>query len=254
MDRGAGARAVSGGLALNANSDRTPIRRHRPKKLHGYFVVFSTIFTAIVVVGFSRSFFLPLAQGTFSRPPVVHVHGALFFGWTAFLVLQTALAATGKLKTHRKVGSVAAWLVIPMLLLGSLVAARDTVSDFRAGGGEERLAFFYGELADLAMFGLLAGGAMLLRHKPEFHKRWVILGALGLVGAAIGRIPEIRDYGFYIFAGLILSVALYDVASRRVLHPATMIGAAVLFGLNLTQSSIGNSDLWLKTAHQLLPV
>ena len=55
------------------------------------------------------------------------------------------------------------------------------------------------------MFGLLAGGAMLFRTKPEYHKRWVILGSLGLIGAAIGRIPEIDSQGQNIFLGLIAS-------------------------------------------------
>jgi hypothetical protein len=104
------------------------------------------------------------------------------------------------------------------------------------------------------MFALLAGGAMLLRNKPDYHKRWVILGSLGLVGAAVGRIPEISTAGLYIFIGLIASVAAYDIASRRAVHQATVIGAAVLLLLGLTEERIGNTSLWLSTAHELLRV
>jgi hypothetical protein len=164
------------------------------------------------------------------------------------------LAAGKRLRAHRKVGSIAGWLVLPMLVLGTIVAARDTVHDYRAGGGDGALSFFYGELADLAMFGLLAGGAMLLRNKPDYHKRWVVLGSLGLIGAAIGRIPEISAWFLYIFLGLIASVGAYDVASRRSLHRATLIGAAVLLLLGLTEERIGNTGLWLDTAHRLLDV
>ncbi|HZG47296.1 MAG TPA: hypothetical protein VEZ41_13685 [Allosphingosinicella sp.] len=231
-----------------------PRTRRTPKKLHGYFIAFAGIFALLVIAGFWRSFFIPVAQGTFSRPPIVHVHGALFFAWTAILVAQTVLAGTGRLRLHRRVGAVARWLVLPMLMLGAFVAGRDAVNDFAAGEGDSRLSFFYGELADLAMFGLLSGGAMLLRHKPEFHKRWVILGSLGLLGAAVGRIPAVGDWGFQIFVGLIASMALYDLASRRRLHAATMIGAAVLLTLNLTQGAIGDSEAWLAFAHQLLPI
>ncbi len=224
------------------------------RKHHGYFVVFTIVFALIVLTGFSRTFFLPVAHGTFSKPLIVHLHGALFFGWTALLVIQAVLAATGRLKAHRKLGSVAAWLVLPMVAFGAVVAARDTVHDFRAGGGEADLAFFYGELADLAMFGILSGGAMLLRSRPEYHKRLVILGSLGLIGAAMGRIPEISGLGLYIFLALIASVAVYDVASRRSPHPATAIGAAVLLLLGLSEELIGNTAAWLRFAHRLLDV
>lgn len=226
-------------------------RRRVPRKLHGYFVAFNLLFAMIVLVGFSRTFFIPVARGTFSKPLVVHVHGAFFFAWTGLLVSQALLAANKKLRAHRKVGAVAAWLVPAMLVLGTVVAARDTVHDYLAGDGDAALAFFYGELADLAMFGLLAGGAMLLRDKPEYHKRWVILGSLGLIGAAIGRIPEISAYFLYIFLGLIASVGIYDLASRRTVHRATLIGAAVLLALGLSEEAIGNTQSWLTAAHHL---
>ena len=230
------------------------IGRRVPQKLHFYFVAFAAIFALLVIAGFTRTFFIPVARGAFSRPLIVHVHGALFFGWTTLLIVQAVLAATKRLHLHRRIGSFAGWLIIPMLVMGTLVAARDTVHDFHAGDGDAALSFFYGELADLAMFGILAGAAMLLRNKPDFHKRLVIMGSLGLLGAAIGRIQEVRDFGVYIFVGLIISVAIYDIASRRAVHVATLIGAAVLLGLNLSEETIGNTQAWISASHRLLGV
>lgn len=239
---------------LSVNGSATVRRRSPPQKFHAYFVTFTVVFALLVLAGFTRTFFIPVARGTFVRPLIVHIHGALFFGWTMLLFLQALLAATKRLRLHRLVGSVAGWLIIPMLVMGTIVAARDTVHDVRAGQGDAALSFFYGELADLAMFGLLAGAAMLMRNKPEFHKRWVIMGSLGLLGAAIGRIPEIRDFGLHIFVGLVVSVFLYDLASRRSVHIATFIGAATLLLLNLTEEPIGNTRAWIGEAHRLLGV
>src|SRR3954471_17128658 len=243
-------------LAMSAPLVPTPGRDRRrvPKKLHSYFIGFTIVFALLVLAGFSRTFFLPMAKGTLAKPLIVHVHGALFFGWTALLVLQALLAATKRLRLHRKIGSFAGWLIIPMLLMGTIVAARDTVHDYNAGDGNAALSFFYGELADLAMFGVLASAAMFLRNKPDFHKRWVIMGSLGLLGAAIGRIPEISAFGLYIFVGLIASVAGYDVASRRAVHAATLIGAAVLLAINLSEEPIGNTQAWLSASHRILGV
>ena len=242
-------------LAMRTSLAPTPQRKRRvPKKLHFYFIAFTIVFALLVLAGFSRTFFLPMAKGTLEKPLVVHVHGALFFGWTALLVLQAFLAATKRLRLHRKIGSFAGWLIIPMLLMGTIVAARDTVHDYYAGDGDAALSFFYGELADLAMFGLLAGAAMLLRDKPEFHKRWVVMGSLGLLGAAIGRIHEISAFGLYIFVGLIVSVAAFDIASRRAIHVGTLIGAAVLLAMNLTEEPIGNTQAWISTSHRMLGV
>jgi hypothetical protein len=231
-------------------------RRSRPtqRKLHSYFIGFTIVFAVIVLTGFSRTFFLPMARGTLSKPLIVHLHGAFFFAWTGLLVAQAVLAATKRLRLHRKVGSIAGWLVLPMLVLGTVVATRDTIHDFKAGDGDGALSFYYGELIDLIMFGLLAGGAMLLRHKPDYHKRWVILGSLGLIGAAIGRIPEISFFFLYIYLGLIASVGAYDIASRRAIHPATIIGAAILLTLGLSEERIGSTALWINAAHHLLRV
>jgi hypothetical protein len=225
-----------------------------PAKLHSYFILFSLVFAAIVLAGFSRTFFMPVVRGTFSKPPVVYIHGVLFFAWTALLVSQSVLAATKRMSAHRKIGLIAGWLVLPMLALGVIVAVRDTIHDVRAGEGEAAVSFFYGELADLAMFGLLAGAAMLLRNKPDFHKRWVLLGSLGLIGAAVGRIPALSGLFLYIFIGLIASMAAYDLFSRRSIHVATAMGAAVLFTLGLSEEFIGNTQAWLRAAHYMLGV
>jgi hypothetical protein len=141
-----------------------------------------------------------------------------------------------------------------MVAVGMVVAVRDTIHDYYAGDGNAALSFFYGELVDLAEFGTLAGAAMLLRNKPEFHKRLVLLGSISLLGAAYGRITELQGTYPYVFVGLICSMVAYDVASRRAVHAATAIGAGILLPTTFTQELIGDSSFWLAAAHDLLGV
>jgi len=231
----------------------TTAPRFRPRKLHGYFVGFIAVFVVIVLAGFSRRFFLAVANGTFDHPPRVHIHAAFFFSWTILLVVQVGLAATGRLRLHRTIGRWAAWLVLPMLVTGSIVAFRDTQHDF-ATDGEAGISFFYGELADLAAFGLLAGAAFWFRDRPEWHKRLILMSCLALMGAAVGRIPEVASYGVAILLAMVLSIFGYDLAARREFHPATLLGALILLTLTFTQGLIGDTAAWLSFGHRLLGV
>jgi hypothetical protein len=73
-----------------------------------------------------------------------------------------------------------------------------------------------------------------------------------LIGAAAGRIPILKDFTLEIFLGLIASMAVYDLLSRRSIHVATAIGAAVLLSLGLSEEFIGGTQVWLSAAHYML--
>src|SRR5690606_984622 len=56
-----------------------------------FFLYMAFGFLAIALIGFSTTFFIPLARGTFSAPPIIHLHGALLFGWLFLFILQSSL-------------------------------------------------------------------------------------------------------------------------------------------------------------------
>src|SRR5947209_1547051 len=76
-----GGNPAAAGASDRPRTTRTDTRR-APRKLHAYFVAFTVVFGLLVIAGFSRTFFAPVFRGAFARPLIVHVHGALFFGWT----------------------------------------------------------------------------------------------------------------------------------------------------------------------------
>src|SRR5262245_66337869 len=59
----------------------------------------------MVLVGFWPSYFGPLLRGAAARPWVIHLHGIVFMGWMALLMTQVALAASGRIRAHRKLGN-----------------------------------------------------------------------------------------------------------------------------------------------------
>src|SRR5579859_1816434 len=82
---------------------------------------------AIAFGGFPPTYWLQLAAGTFVGPPLLHVHGALFFGWTILLLSQTALAANGQLEHHRAWGLAGIALASAMVVVG-IAAAISTLN------------------------------------------------------------------------------------------------------------------------------
>ena len=69
-----------------------------------FYLYMTVLFLVIAVVGFSTTFFLPLARGTLRIPRFMHIHGLLLFGWLGFLILQAWLIDRRSHMTHRKLG------------------------------------------------------------------------------------------------------------------------------------------------------
>jgi hypothetical protein len=72
---------------------------------------------SIVIIGFMPTYFLPLAQGRFQAPPIMHVHGAVFFASTALFCVQTFPVANGARLAHRTRGLLGIAIATSMVFL-----------------------------------------------------------------------------------------------------------------------------------------
>ena len=54
--------------------------------------------------GFAPTYWLQLVPGTFSGPPLLRIHSALFSAWTLLLLTQALFAANGRMASHRAMG------------------------------------------------------------------------------------------------------------------------------------------------------
>ncbi len=63
-----------------------------------------------VLIGFGRTYALPMARGTFRAPWVVHLHGAFAASWVLLFAVQPLLVRWGGLRWHRRIG----WIAIPV--------------------------------------------------------------------------------------------------------------------------------------------
>jgi len=97
--------------------------------------------------------------------------------------------------------------------------------------------------ASIVAFAILLAAAIVLRRRPDTHKRLMLLASISIVQPAFGRIFRWPVFVASGAEGIMLSVAapfalvgalfVYDLLSCKSLHSATVAGTAVFSGLKL---------------------
>src|SRR5688572_10307612 len=143
------------------------------RRSHFFFFGLTLFLMATVVIGFWPSYFGTLLSGGVHRPLVMHLHGAIFTGWMALLLLQVGLAATGRVRAHRRVGTFGIWYGALVFVMGVIATFAAPVLHVRAGEWttERAAGFLILPALDMILFGAFFGAAVKYRNKPEIHKR-----------------------------------------------------------------------------------
>lgn len=224
-------------------------QRSRPQ---AFALIWAALATALVLTGFSRTFFLPLAAGKFHAPWFVYAHGALFLTWITLLCVQATLVLTRRGALHRRLGLVAVGLIPLMVVSAIVVASWATARDFRAGGGDAVISFYYGELIDVLMFAAFATAAVLCRRRPAFHRRLILFATLAILGAAVGRVPLLGAYVSFVTLGFTLALLAHDLLTVGRLHPVTVYGSLVFVIGAFTEDFVGGTQAWLRVGTILI--
>ena len=95
---------------------------------------------AVVLVGFSRSYFLKSLFGTPPLPWLVHLHAFLMTSWFVLFFVQIRLAATRRIAVHRRLGVFGGGLAALMVIVGVVVARRAAARDLAIPGDLESWA------------------------------------------------------------------------------------------------------------------
>ena len=206
-----------------------------------------------VFLGFSRSYFLKAYYGTPELSLHVHIHGLVFTSWVLLFLAQTTLVAAGRTDLHRKLGVGGAVLAALLLVMGTTTA----ILRVKGGGsspipGVPPLSFLAVPLVDMVVFALLIGAGLVLRNRPDTHKRLMTLGTIALTSAPIARLPFVLPVGPPAFFGLtdlfIVAMLVYDLATRRKVHPATIWGGLVILASQPLRLMISGTRAWLAFA------
>ena len=226
-------------LAAATTDARLPATVRAPRQRDSFFVALAIAAAVTVFAGFARTYYLKSLFPTPSFPLLFHVHGALFTAWVLLLVVQVSLIASRRPVLHRRVGLVGRFLVVPMLVTGTLVAiaaarGQAPITSAVARGdltmvstGLPPLEAMVIPLTTLLLFSVFAGAGLIYRRRPDTHKRLMALATIAMLPPAIGR-ATITLLGvanpalFFGATGLfVVAVVVYDRRSRgRVCIPS----------------------------------
>jgi len=228
------------------------------------FFLNTTIAIAVVVfIGFSRTFYLsslfPEAQEFAASEPIFLLHGAVFSAWILFLVLQAALINKRHVGLHRSIGWAGVAIAAAVVSLGIYGAA---AAANRPGGfiGIEfpPEQFFIIPFTTMVFFGTFVALAVGYRHKPEYHKRFMLLATVNLLEAAIIRIPLAIIVAYApltSFGPALLFIVALGIHDRRTLghfHRVTLWGG-IAIALSLPVAFLlSDTKLWLSFASWFL--
>jgi hypothetical protein len=190
-----------------------------------------------VLCGFAPTYYLRAFSGgpmtTISGRPfttLVAVHAALFTGWVALFVAQTALVATRRVKVHMRLGVAGAVLAASMVVAGVRLAIAGAAAG-AAPPGVDPLSFLAIPLGDMALFAIFVAAALGLRRDREAHKRLMLLAYVSLIAAAVARLPGVLPLGPFAYYGLaflfVAAGVVYDLRTRGRLHPVYIWGGAL---------------------------
>ena len=142
---------------------------------------------ATAFLGFAPTYFVPLAQRTFSASPVIHFHGLLFFTWSLYFVIQTWLAASGRVVNHRALGIAGVSLATAMTIFGFLASVHVMQHAAALGQKDAGIGFSIVPMSGIAFFAVVFVLAIVNTRKPEIHNRLMLLAAVSILDAAIAR-------------------------------------------------------------------
>ncbi|SKB25387.1 hypothetical protein [Sphingopyxis flava] len=182
------------------------------------FLGLAWVGAAAALVGFAKTFFLPLLTGAFRAHPAIYAHAALLFGWVAFFLAQALHIHRQRVERHRRLGgagaALAAGVVVSTIAVATLAARRTAAAgDLAAAQGELLVVQI-----EMAVFAALVAAALHFRRRPEFHKRLMLLAFIGSLGPAWFRFrhyfPEVGNplflYSVLLADSLILVAMLAD--------------------------------------------
>lgn len=238
----------------------------KAEREHRFFLSMAGAILALTLIGFAPSYylraFMPPPHPMEPLNPLVHLHGVVFSAWIILFMVQTALISAGQRHLHRQLGLLGFVLVAIMIPLAIAVGVGGIDRPLTAPPGISPLSWVAVPLLDAPVFGGLIIAALLMRHRPDIHKRLMLvvminmvqpsagrlIGMTGLPGEAVGPLSGLV---VLLLLGVLL---LRDRLVTRRFHPAVVIGTVIIAARLVLTPLVWSTEPWLSFARWLSEV
>jgi hypothetical protein len=214
----------------------------------------------ITLVGFAQTYYLKFLFGTPQLRLLLHIHGLVMTAWIVLFFVQVRLVAVHRTDLHQRLGVAGAVLAGLVLVIGTMVALSQGHLHLIANDEpiEPPLVLLPVTLGILLLFGTFVTAAILLRRRPDYHKRLMTLACLSILPPGIDRLP----LHFILYAERLTLFGLndvciavciaYDTFKNRRFHPVWVWGSALIVSLQILTLIVRNTSTWLRIAEWLL--
>jgi hypothetical protein len=223
--------------------------RSRAGRWRYFFAGLAGFYAVVALVGFLPSY-LRFRAGAVELSWAAHVHGAAMGLWLVVLVTQASLPAAGRLHLHRRLG-VATSAFAAIIWLSMIAVAARQIAVVAPARGHFLYNILLLQLQAVLLFPLFFGWAIAVRRRAGWHKRLMVLTMIVPLGAAVDRMAWLPVGGvegqwpFFLYLDLmIVPLAIFDLATIRRLHPATLTGAGLLFASQLVVTLLWDTPAW----------
>ena len=191
----------------------------------------------IAAAGFAPLSFRQLFNHNLPPYLIVHVHAAIYVGWLFLFMLQTYLAASGRIELHKRVGRALVGYGALMVVVGLAVTWNRYTYMVHAGQIDEARRVNLAPLVDMLAFPIFFGAAIYWRHTPSLHKRLMLVATTILLYPALVRagFPTfLRNYFSFmaIWSSPLWLSMISDYTRHRAFSFVYPLGIATLFVLS----------------------
>jgi hypothetical protein len=224
-----------------------------------FYVVMAWLCALLAIVGFTPSFWAPLATGRFAAAPVVVLHGLLFSAWMVFFIVQATLVAGGRVARHRSLGLLGIALATAMLFVG-IMTALNSVRLSAPGFDAQNRSFAIVPISTVVFFVCVVAAAIANVTRPEVHKRLMLVATISLLPPAIARLialgaglpftpgqsPPIVFSLAPSFASdlLLIAAMVWDWRTHGRVHRSYLAAGSCLLALQIVRVPLASSAPW----------
>ena len=214
-----------------------------------FYVGIALAIAITVFAGFAPTYYLRSYYQSTPLRGLLHLHGVVFTGWVLLFLVQSTLVSAGRVALHRRLGVAGAVGAALLVVVGTTTAITQAAAG-RSPLGVPPLSFLAVPFFDMVVFTGLAATGLWHRRRADIHKRLLTLATIALLGAPIARLPfgaaVVGLLGVFALADLfIVACIVYDLATLRRVHPATLWGGLAIVISQPLRLAISGTAVWL---------